>query len=217
MSSATTESLPFPILGECSPFPDADQSGRRPSEVIVLEIDFDIVGGNLRFFFSRAWGPTPIDASNTIEKQMAELAKGKFPNHINKMETKSPISSKLSFRNKAYRYIAYVLSPKNWQFSRSYVPMTIQSSLLNYGVYFEARRVTPAGIVQEIGDGTQDLARVAYFVADGEKILNNPGIPGYPHGINFNVELFDTDGTVLPLIIDPDIRYPGGITLVDPE
>ena len=221
MDAAEQKALRFPIPGECLPFPEADLSKKRPTKMVVLEVDFDIVSNKLKFYYSNIWGPIIVKDGKEFQKKIIEIAAGADLGPSDAHSYVDPYTSKLSFSNMFYRYIVFVLKNKNWQFAQRGVPIMMQKIALGYDVYFEGRRVTPSGDIQATGNGLdpRDLARVAYFVADGEKIVNNSTqCPPYPHGFNLYVDVFDDDdNTVMPLVVDPDIRYPGGLTLDEPD
>ena len=125
--------------------------------------------------------------------------------------------SPLSLNNsQKIRYIVYVLSDKNWQFARSGTPLTISSEHYDLELYSEAQRVDAFGTADDgSAEGAEkDRCRVAYFVANGIKAHADAPNRDYVHRLNLHVDIYNADdgGTILPLIIDPDIRYPGGST-----
>lgn len=95
----------------------------------------------------------------------------------------------------------------NWRFSTDHPAISLKDNDVadHYG---GLRHVMPDGTVQtDPGDG----CRIAYFAANPPAV----GEAGqYSHGFNFHVELTRTGANgkseALPIIIDPDVGYPGG-------
>jgi hypothetical protein len=220
-ADSNQKALLFPIPGECLPFPEIKQGKQRPNKMVVLEIDFDVVSDKLKFYYSRVFGPIIVKDDVDFQQKIKKIAAGTLPSAPNTFKYIGQYGSKLTFSNGYYRYIVFVLTKKNWQFTQKGVPIMMQKVALDYDVYFEGRRVTPGGDIQVAGTGLdpRDLARVAYFIADGAAIVNqSTQCPPYPHGFNLYVDVFDDDdNTVMPLVVDPDIRYPGGLTLDEPD
>lgn len=199
--------------------------GLNPKEAIIRELDFDIVNGNLTFFFKRAWGPIDINIT-ALDDILRKVASARYVDDMSKLPWKEnstkmvqPFGSTLSMSNRYLRHVIYVLSNKNWCFSGDYVPITMDYKLEGSDIYFAPLRVLADGTTEDVAKPAKPFrCKVACFVADGAKAVLSTGKYKYPHGINFNVDLIDdANGTIMPLVIDPDIRYPGGNTLVDPE
>lgn len=192
----------------------------RPTYATVREIDFelDVNKGELSFFYSRADFRTPVN--NHVTDLLPLLTRIRDSNFgwddDDQKEPKVPYSSRLSLRNNQWRYIILKLSrSKNWQFCRDHPPFTLSKKAFNADLYREARRFEVDGTTSRVyqnpaGSGTfvpvRDGSFVAYFVADNRTSGNFED-----HGFNIHVDLL-YQGTQLrlPIVIDPDVRYPGG-------
>lgn len=183
---------------------------RRPSRATVREIDFKISsdGKELEFFFSRADFSVPVN--HDLDNLLLDIQNDAFGygNNADK-EPREPFESRLSLGNKRYAYVIYRLSQnKNWQFCRDFAPITLGRKAYNSKRYFEARRYDRDGSISKVEDGepAADNSIVAYFIADNENYGNYLG-----HSINLHVDLlYRGTRRRLPIVIDPDIRYPGG-------
>ncbi|CAN5402849.1 hypothetical protein BH10PSE14_BH10PSE14_39490 [soil metagenome] len=217
MDEPTSELMLRPFLGDCAEFPGSPAIGNAPKELVVFELDFGCDGnGSFHIFFSRCWGPSIIKDEKDFKQQLLEIVNNKMPK-LNKITKKDPKDPPLSLRADKNRYIIYKLTDKNWQFTQAGFPFKIATDINNKGIYYEARRVTPQGDIQIKGDQNTvgDLSRIAYFISNGYEMVHNPGSrPKYPHGLNIIVDFYDeVSGTAMPIMIDPDIRFPGGTTL----
>jgi hypothetical protein len=103
---------------------------------------------------------------------------------------------------------------KIWQFCSDQPPFTLGTKAFKADVYREARRFdngVPERIYQQPANSGEfkpvaDGSRVAYFIADNRASGNFVN-----HGFNIHVELtFRGSHVRLPIVIDPDIRWPGG-------
>lgn len=125
---------------------------------------------------------------------------------------KTPHKSPLSVKNFKYSYLIFKLTGKNWQFSRDKDPFSIGLPGLKKKLYFQARRVDDQGATVSPGD-VKDDCKIAYFISDGAKATS--GTPRrYSDDFNFHLDLiyYDSAGARqhMPIVIDPDVRYPGG-------
>ena len=102
-------------------------------------------------------------------------------------------------------YLIFKLDPRlNWRFSSQEPAITHKRA--EHAEYY--------GGLFHVGDDFASFepvpdCRLVYFVA-------NPPEGEYQHGFNINVELIqkphvgETEPRILPIMIDPDIRFPGG-------
>lgn len=218
MDNPSSEVTLRPLLENCAEFPDSPAIGKAPKELVVFELDFGLDGnGGFHIFFSRGWGPSAVKDEQDFKRQLLEIVNNKMPK-VNSI-TKPSDDPQLSLRSEKNRYVIYKLTDKNWQFTQAGFPFKIASDINNSGIYYEARRVTPQGDIQIKGNQSSigDNSRIAYFISNGYEMVHNPGPrPGYPHALNIIVDFYDdVSRTSMPITIDPDIRYPGGTTLVD--
>lgn len=195
-----------------------DETVAFPRHVIVREIDFEIRENELWFFFSK-WSldkdlnTTTNSASlAALEAVIDDIIEGGYKFDYEKPSIPKPkYSSPLSLMNGRSSWIVYVLSNKNWQYVRRGRPITMGASVPG-GKYLNARRVPGSGFADR-NPGTAfdspppwiDGHKVAYFMANGQA-------SNYSDSINLHVDLV-YDGPkkrYLPIMIDPDIRWPGG-------
>jgi len=202
---------------------DLPANANRPTLATVREIDFitDAEVGPLHIGFSRT--KNDVDVENYghgagLKRLLIDIHSGDFwETGEDSGSLKEPFDSTLSLNNKDLRYIIYVLSDKNWQFSRAGWPITVGQEGYEQAAYFDAFRVDKYGYKDKGDDRrlTRDGCRVAYFIANGDKALEKTDC--YSHPINLNIDLvflFEQDSRLvsryMPIIIDPDIRHPGG-------
>lgn len=213
----------LPLPGDCSPLPDLDVNAVRPVKMVVCEVNFDATNDKLKFYYPRIWGPISISDLNDFKLKINKMASSGASDYglgtDNGSSFDENCDSYLSLCNMHYRYIVFILTKKNWQFAQKGVPIMMQDTALSARVYHEARRVTPGGDMQQIGDGNpqRDGSRIAYFIADGAQVVKDPKNPShYSHAFNLYVDIV-AGKKVTPLAVDPDIRYPGGLTLDQPD
>ncbi|HWT13731.1 MAG TPA: nucleotide synthetase [Allosphingosinicella sp.] len=194
----------------------------RPEYAVVREIDYKEQtlpgsGGvkELTFYFSRHSKNVKL-ADDPYKGDFRKLLLEVCTNAPGKGESKpgKPFNSPLSLLNDKLIYVIYRLSEdKNWQFSREGPPITVGQAAHDLGTYYDAFRVDKGGYADRGTDPkfVRDGCRVAHFIADGAKIVEQAGC--YSHPINLHVDLIWTEGGrehYMPIIIDPDVRYPGG-------
>ncbi len=132
---------------------------------------------------------------------------------IPKRKFKTP----LSLQNRKHAYIIIKLAGKNWQFSHDKAPFSLSIEAAKTGAYLHARKVDPQGRIVDPGTPTPNC-KIAFFVAEGHNVWN--GTDPFSHGFNLHLDLRYKDwanqDSFMPIIIDPDVRYPGG-SGVDPD
>jgi hypothetical protein len=199
-------------------------TGDTPKWAIVREIDFEVSGRDLRFFFSRGAKNVNLAQTGSFEKLVDDILEGAFTWYGEDVPIETPYDSPLSLQNKRLTYVVYVLSDGNWQFARRGRPFTIgQRALPAQGkpnIYTNARRVAesykdadPGSPFEDESAPAKDNCKLGFFIANGE----NRGT--YTHPINIHVDLIfeGTKTRHMPLIVDPDVRYPGGSNYGDDD
>lgn len=192
----------------------------RPTIVTAREIDYELNrDGELEFFFSRADFRTEIadpaaDLLPLLRKIRDNDIQFSWDDTLQKEPT-GTYSSRLSLRNHEWCYIVIRLADRrNWQFCKDQPPFTVGVEAFKADIYREARRFESNGAISRIyqdpplsGNFVPKRmgSRVAYFVAD------NRASGTFAHGFNIHVDLlYAESGLRLPVVIDPDIRWPGG-------
>jgi len=211
-----TFTYPF---GRSSPLRDRKPNNDKPENAIVREIDFEVpTAGVLRVFYSRFSKDVPVANDGELKGIIALLHEDRFPSWEQDPPKQSlPFDSELSVYNDRWKYIIFLLRKnKNWQFAQKHWPITIGEKYQAF--FYDAARADSKGI-PDYGDD-EDLiregCRVAYVMAAADEALSTAG--AYRHSINLHIDLIndvkDKNGVIkkcyLPIIVDPDIRFPGG-------
>jgi hypothetical protein len=107
-------------------------------------------------------------------------------------------------------------------------PITVGTKGSSKQAYFNGKRVFTSATDSDRGTDfdahpstARDGSKVAYFIADAHEAGKDEPNNHYDHAINLHVDLIfeaqpplPTSTSVaryyMPLVIDPDIRYPGG-------
>jgi len=193
--------------------PTLPDPGLHPDRVIVREIDFRVPGRRLEFYFSRGRTVDLAATGQTLQSVVDSVCDGTFQFPAQPPRLNRPYRSPLSLENDQLSYVVYLLnSGKDWQFARRGWPISI--AVARTKNYYAAHRADASGHAGA-DDGSnfsreRDGCHVAFFIADGRLASSDEK---YGDFINIHVDLVyrDTDETrFMPLIIDPDVRYPGG-------
>lgn len=178
-----------------------------PDRVIIREISFLMDSEGLQFLYRDASPASPLPGSN-IDTVIDHLATGR-PLPILDMGDAAagfdgtPLDLGVTGEP---TYIVFKLDPRlNWRFSDRDAAISHKNAD-DAGYYGGLRHVRPNGTHSErpVAD-----CRIVFLVA-------MPPSGEYKHGFNFHVDLIQkphldhTKERILPLIIDPDIRFPGG-------
>lgn len=188
---------------------------KRPVVAMVRKVNFSTRGKRILVGFSKAIKSVDVSSPEKLKKLFEEVGSGKFKFKGGiSPKPKKPFRCPLSLNNQEYCYVIYMLSNKNWQFASKYYPITIESKAYNkIGAYAEAARISPDGTIVNDMDEKNDC-RAAYFIANAQAAYESRTNQTYEHRINLHVDLKfeDDDGKplLMPVIIDPDVRHPGG-------
>jgi hypothetical protein len=172
-----------------------------PGRFVLREISMELGSDGLQFFYKTPGPAAPIVGS--LDALIAGLLPGSGLPHGLPGPDQTPLDLEVK---DAPLLIVFRLDPGlNWHFS-STLPAVTHKRGEESAFYQGLRHVLADGAHSEApGPG----CRLVYFVAD-------PPSGSYQHGFNFNVGLVQrpasgsTEPTSLPLVIDPDIRNPGG-------
>jgi hypothetical protein len=200
-------------------YPTRDFPGPTyPQWAIIREIDFEIVVNDsgedeLRFFYSQFKRDVNVAAAGGFQQLLLDVC-GNYVFDGGPSQPKAPAATLLSLNNQRLSYIIFKLARANWQFARRGPPIRIGRTGHDAEVYFDAHRVNPQGQADKGTDPNviRDGCMVAYFIADGVKAMADSR-NNYVHPFNIHVDLIFTKGGVsghMPIIMDPDIRHPGG-------
>lgn len=156
-----------------------------------------------------------------VTEYLKQVARGSAPakwekvNHtedIQNPERETP----LSIRHNGYTYMVFILDKKNWHFTAGREPFEVRSDKKSYyldpqcawivGANVEVKRTPPIG----------SQCTVASFIANAKLDQKEKGDDNQSFHSPFNfyvtLRVKGKNGRVsnLPLVIDPDVGYPGG-------
>jgi hypothetical protein len=193
--------------------PEAPQNYVYPNIATIREIDIQSSDGRLDAKFVGANYEVDLDEAGGLSQVLTRLATGRptpFPmpdSLVQKRKFKTP----LSLQNKVHSYIIIRLTGRNWQFSYDKAPFSVGIDGAKSEAYWQARKVDGQGRIVAPGTPTKDC-RLAFFVSDGVKALGR--LRRYSHGFNLHLDLkyknSENEDSFMPIVIDPDVRYPGG-------
>ncbi len=207
----SSESLSLPY----EQIPEQDPDDRfEPRQLRIYELSVRTAPGRLEFCYSGASGPIPVrDHADFLAKLKAVVASN-APS-LPAPKPAPPMPSPLSVHNDDLSYVVFLLDRGwNWQFARQGGVITVEKGVGDY--FREARRVDDHGTATDRRTPAPvDGAMAAYVIAHGARARRHSPGDSYSHEFNLHVEFLgrDRDGHAAyrqPLIIDPDIRYPGG-------
>jgi hypothetical protein len=188
----------------------AGWTGPLPERYVVREIEFKVVGGRLQFAYRDERRARPLPVGGPLELasffcaapspavravQPIRAPAGEGP--------QTPLD--LDVTGAPLLILLKLAEPSNMLFSATVGAVTHKSSD-DMGCYGRLRHVTAEGI--------ESIAPVA-----GCRLVSFIAMPptgDYRHGFNFNIDLEQDPGPgedqsrLLPIMIDPDVRHPGG-------
>lgn len=182
-----------------------------PAIATIREVDITVAAGKIDAKFVKANYEVDLGDAGGLGEVLRKVANGSI-SMPDSAAPKPPYETPLSLNNEKYCYVILKLSGKNWQFSREGAPFSVGIDGWIADVYRRARRVDAQGTVVD-PTAIQDGCKVAYLIADGQTASG--GTPrDYRHPFNLHVDLIYQDSATnpshMPIIIDPDIRWPGG-------
>ncbi|TFI58334.1 hypothetical protein E2493_10120 [Sphingomonas parva] len=198
-------------------FDEVEQGVPKPRLATIREIDIKTNGNKIDAKFSR--GNFVVDTTDYpggIAEVVDRVRRDTLPYPDDTSGGPSaPFKCPLSLKNNKNVYVIFKLTGKNWQFAHNAQPFSIGVEAYKSDCYFDARRVDSAGAVDDGDDPAIKKygCKVAYFIALGDRAVSgNP--PDYVHDFNLHLDLIYSDhnqnATYTPIIVDPDIRFPGG-------
>jgi len=185
-----------------------DEKRDRPVLAVVREVDLRTNGNRITVDFSRSSKLLDVSTEQERKALFIQVGSGSFK-FENPGNTKPrPGDPPLSANNQFLCYIIYVLTKKNWQFSHDDGPITIEEKADD--AIFEAHHIDASGALKV---PPKPGCRAAYVIADADAAYDAAG--KYQHRINLHVDFISEDENgdptiFMPIIIDPDIRHPGG-------
>ncbi|MBV8686173.1 MAG: hypothetical protein JOZ90_16410 [Alphaproteobacteria bacterium] len=181
----------------------------EPQRYVIREISFLMDSDGLQFLY-RDPGRAVAIGSSEIRGIVPTLMASSFPSSLGLTgaglgTAETPLDLGLRGED-GPAYIVFKLDQRlNWRFSQS-LPAVTHKREEEAQFYGGLTYVDDAG---KIYTAPIESCRLIFFTA-------NPPAKDYRHGFNFNVELIqkphvdDDAPRILPIMIDPDIRFPGG-------
>jgi hypothetical protein len=180
--------------------------GWAPEEIRCGLLDYEWGTAGVEFLF-RPWSTGELikvwDAEFGLEKALAQVRAEERSLPVIRSETP------FDLRIEKPCWIILKLLKRPWRFRKTGYPVTTKSN----------REKNYAGLtyVNDSGDfysGDQDVeeaCRIVFFSAVQPPRSDEETLP-YAHGVNFHIDLLQNGKKRLPLVFDPDIKYPGGNT-----
>ena len=185
-----------------------------PRRMRVYELAVRTAPGRLEFCYSGASGAIAVRNHADFLARMKALVSPAAP-PLPAPKPEPPMRSSLSVCNDDLGYVVFLLDRGwNWQFARQGGVISVEEGVGDY--FREARRVDDRGMpTGRDAPAPIDGAMAAYVIAHGQRARQRSPDDSYSHEFNLHVEFLEHDGSGRivsrqPLIIDPDIRYPGG-------
>lgn len=185
----------------------AASPGVVPKRVIIREMSFLMDSAGLQFLYNDATPAMPLPGGN-IDMVIEHLVKGKpLPRGDLGDSSAGSDGTPLDLGVTGEpAYVVFKLDPRlNWRFSDN-DPVISHKQANEAAFYGGLRHVRSNGTYS---DKPVAGCMMVFLVAV-------PPSGNYKHGFNFHVDLIQkphldhTKERILPLIIDPDIRFPGG-------
>lgn len=197
----STEQIPIPPMPRDFPFP------RR---ILVRELDFmPPIGGPIGFVRPDSWRVCPGPA--TIAQVINRIRNAGYDYQPDENHFYRPLDLNLT------EPTCYVirLNPRwNWRFSHKLKGATLGATVgTAQENYCNLKHVLDDDVGQDGPFPHERMCRIIYFFAKQPAAMP---AAGFHHPFNLNVELVYPDGpapeavNTIPIVIDPDIRFPGG-------
>ncbi|MBB3587742.1 nucleotide synthetase [Sphingomonas sp. BK481] len=184
------------------PINDVAPVGWKPNVVLIFVIDFIVTdAGHLHFGYSFKEKAQFSDLNEALDRARATGAS---------LTWETPLD--IDVNDKALVFVGLAKN-RNWEFSPRSDGASLKQPIGGYGKLLHVfdNTTIPGGRPMTSG------CKMICFSAFSPPTLDT-NVPDYCHGMNFHVDIIQPDaredGSVvekrLPLIIDPDIRHPGG-------
>lgn len=212
------ESSMPPILST-DPEPLPTLSNRpQPYEAYMLEVTIDKSEAGIGFQYTQYWHKAFVTSGDPSHEQflkwISQLIKNpvagkKFSYFDRTPGLRKP--TKMSFNCKNLVYLVFKLDPNiNWRFSADAAPISMDKIWKGKDVFFNATNLNTNG--DEATPVKENTQKYAYMIANCPK---GTPLSGQEIEARFNlhvdfVEGSDNDDPYVPVIIDPDVRNPGG-------
>lgn len=203
-----------------NPFPIPTSTTRpQPNKAIMLEVTLKNNSPNFEFRYNRYWEKTLSgpDKHNDFLNWILTFFSPTPPSGVLMTRFDSTPNlrkpSKMSFKCKDIVYLAFKLDPAlNWRFTADGAPISMDKFWETKNVFFNVKNFDEAG--KETIPSRNNAYKYAYMIVDSPK--GTPGGSGTPIEARFNLHVdfvedpANDDSPYVPVILDPDVRNPGG-------
>lgn len=214
------------IVGETDPMNESNEE--LPKDVLIWEIDFDKINPedvedihmkkNIINVHYRRVAKHVLAQGNDIDDFLKEAAKGNLPQDLTWHEVEwtprngnPPRETPLSIRHNEHAHMIFLLKEMNWQFMGGHDPFRVQK---DKGTRYTRPRCAwikdGAPVAERQPDRGQ--CRVAGFVSNAKADMGvqREFVTQFNFYISIKITGKDGKERYLPLVIDPDVGYPGG-------
>lgn len=217
MTEITADAMASIMSGNPSPIP-THENRPQPSVAYMLEVTLDILNGRFIFRYSGFWkqrftGTDEQKHAEFLQWIEEEVKNPTTANALNSFDSTPNIRkpSKMSFKCKDLVYLVFKLSPSiNWRFTADGPPISMDRFWDGKDVFFNATNLDEYG--HETTPAKNNQFNYAYVIVNCPNGKPGPG-PAIEARFNLHVDLMEgpnDEDPYVPIIIDPDVRNPGG-------
>ena len=211
---AATSAAPQGSLGDDAAF-DMTPFDPLPDRYVIRDIDYEVDAGSLQFFFRNPGLALPLPAGG-IDEVISLLMRPQFQpsveNFLSLIASSGPQTPlDIELKNKSAYIIFRLPSAGNMYFAPRVAALSHKAAG-DFGYTARLMHVGPFGPESDPVDG----CKLIYFMARPRLAGDPPATDPYCHSLNIKTRLLQKPhfGTPLPrvldIVLDPDIRYPGG-------
>lgn len=198
---------------------DTPSPSALPTEVIVWKVRIREVSGEINIDYDKVARHT-LQPGIGVKGYLEEIVRGTTPNWADYDTATDPQNPEretpLSIRHTGYAYMVFVLDKKNWHFTAGREPFEVREDKKKY--YSDPLCAWQEGGAIQVKRTTTEKAQctVASFIADGrldqQETKDDTDSFHSPFNLYVTLRVKGKQGRVrnLPLVIDPDVGYPGG-------
>jgi hypothetical protein len=190
-----------------------------PAQAKIIQIGLGVeAGGRIQLAMTGYTDLTECPTENDFAAQVAEYVSDPcgrpplMPFGERKPDADTCFKANdMSLRLSKPRYLVYHLDDAlSWRFSRNFAPFTQDAALAKDQIFSDARLITNEGKLLAAGEFCADC-RFAVLIFTPPADLP----PDFVYRFNLHIELLDDpndpiNGAYIPIILDPDVRWPGG-------
>lgn len=206
------------FVGGTEPMNDAPTT--LPREVITWKISLERNGREIAIKYTGV-GKHTLGPREHIDNYLKMAARNQFPAGYQFRLPKpidrppnQPRETPLSIEHTGFSYMVFILEDLNWHFTNNHDPFEVLKGKEPY--YTDPRCAWFSGVTPMVSRRPQSAnCRVASFISNAQedKRVNQDDLGHFIAPFNFYVSI-QGKGTprdrYLPLVIDPDVGYPGG-------